>query len=170
MGDDLQREMFHTQEKRNKDLRAPVKCTRSDAWLGDGYYFWDDEIDALKWGHSSKKRTGRFQVYRADINCKNVLNTVFNEEHYRFWVKQVEKAAKHILRKTSIKPTIKDINDYFKERALWDEVDGIMFQDLPSNENFLSVKALYYKKRIQLAVYNLEIISNFCLYKEENCL
>lgn len=142
-----QRKSFHTQEKRIDILDSPVKCTRSDAWLGNGYYFWDDEQDAINWGHNSKKRTGYFQVYRADINCENVLDTVFNEDHYRFWLKQVEKAAKHFLRKTGIKPSIKDINDYFQKRAMWNEVDGIMFQDLPANEDFLLVEALYYKKK-----------------------
>jgi|AntRauTorckE6833_2_1112554.scaffolds.fasta_scaffold06443_3 hypothetical protein len=168
--EDFQRKMFHTQEKRRINLDNPIECIRADAWLGDGFYFWDDEQDAINWGHNSKRRTEYFQIYVGNIDCENVLDTVFNEEHYRFWLKQVEKAAKHFLRKTGIKPSIKDINDYFQERAIWNEVDGIMFQDLPKNEDFLLVRALYYKKRIQLVVYNLGIVSNFDLLKEDKCL
>ena len=86
-----------------------------------------------------------------------------------FWMRQIEKAAKHISKKTGIKATIKEINQYFKEKARWDEVvTGIMFQDLPISDDLL-VKDLYYRKRIQLAVYKLEIISNFAFHLEMNC-
>ena len=86
-----------------------------------------------------------------------------------FWLRQIEKAAKHISKKTGIKAKIKEINQYFKEKARWDEeATGIMFQDLPINDDLL-VENLYYRKRIQLAVYKLEIISNFALHLEMEC-
>ena len=28
---------------------APFKCTRDDAWLGEGYYFWDTFINCAHW-------------------------------------------------------------------------------------------------------------------------
>ena len=161
--------MYHTQEKRKHILTSPVICTKDNAWLGDGYYFWDDIEDAESWGDNSKRKTGAYQIYQANINCENVLDTVFNEEHYKFWKKQIEKAAQKIAITTGSKPTIKEINAYFKERGGWGSVVGIMFQDLPQNQNFLMVFSFYYRKRIQLAVYNLEIVSNFALNKEEIC-
>ncbi|MCH8494498.1 MAG: hypothetical protein LAT57_02545 [Balneolales bacterium] len=162
--------MYHTQEKRGLDLTQPIICIRDDAWLGDGYYFWDDEDDAIRWGTSSKKRTGRYQIYTADIATDNVLNTVFNEDHYRLWLRLVEKAAKHFLKKTGLKPSIKDINDFFREKAEWDEVDGILFQDIPLNDTYTHVRSFYYRKRIQLVVYNLGIIRGFSLYSEAPCI
>ncbi len=175
----MARNMFHTQENRDQELIEPIICLREDAWLGEAYYFWYDEFDAHRWGKTSKKKTGRYEIYSADIECDNVLDTVFNEEHYLFWLKQIEKVATKIVKQTGEKPTLKEINDYFKDRATWDEVDGIMFQDLPSNFNFLLVKpieyrnnkkmAFIYRKRIQLAVYNLEIVNNFVLFTIEDC-
>lgn len=165
---ELKRLMYHTQEKRMIKLASPILCTRNYAWLGEAYYFWADELDAINWGHTSKKKTGFFEIYKANVECEKVLDTVFNEEHYMFWMRQIEKAAKHIS-KTGIKATIKEINQYFKEKARWDEVvTGIMFQDLPISDDLL-VKDLYYRKRIQLAVYKLEIISNFAFHLEMNC-
>lgn len=170
--------MFHTQEHRRKELDSPIMCLRDDAWLGEAFYFWYDEEDAHRWGHSSKKRTGSYEIYSAVIECEDVLDTVFNEEHYLFWLKQIEKVAKKIIKSTGEKPTLKEINDYFKERATWDEVTGIMFQDLPNNHRFLLVKPIeyrtksrpfVYKKRIQLAVYNLEIVENFIQMTIETC-
>lgn len=161
--------MYHTQERRTIRLKAPVVCEREDAWLGDGYYFWDDVVDAEQWGHNSKRETGYFEVYKAEILIDNFLDTVFNEAHYRFWISQVEKAAEQIRRKTGLKPTIKEVNEYFKERAIWSEVDGIIFQDIPEKDNILKVKAFYYRKRIQAAVYNLEIITTFAFHSESRC-
>lgn len=161
--------MYHTQEQWDSKLSRPILCVRRNAWLGTAYYFWDDEIDAIQWGHKSKKNTGFFEVYKATIESDNVIDTVFNEEHYNFWVKQIEKAAKHISIKTGFKASIKDINQYFKDKAKWSEItDGIMFQDLPVSDDLL-VRDLYYRKRIQMAVYNLEIICNFAFHFNMEC-
>ncbi|MDR2449097.1 MAG: hypothetical protein LBD52_03980 [Prevotellaceae bacterium] len=160
----LRRLMYHTQEKRSRLLNAPVMCNKCDAWLGDGYYFWNDEIDALHWGGNSKRKTGYFEIYSATISCENILDTVFNEEHYKFWIKQIEKAAKYIIKKTNIKPTISEINQYFKEKAKWENLtDGIMFQDLPHSTDLLVIN-FNYRKRIQLVAYKLKIIHNFALH------
>lgn len=174
----MEREVYHTQEKRHQVLTGPCECTRDDAWLGNGYYFWYDLDDAEKWGRECKVATGRYDVYKAKVDCSDVLDTVFNEEHYLFWLRQIEKAAKQIVIKTGQKPTIKELNDYFKQRAMWSEVTGIMFQDLPTNFNYLMVKPIEYrykkqpfayKKRIQIVVYNIEIICTFALVLTDTC-
>lgn len=162
--------MYHTQEKRGSNiLEAPIMCTRFDAWLGEGYYFWDNEIDAIHWGNNSKNRTGRFQIYKAFISEEDILNTVFNEEHYKFWIAQIEKIAKAIIKKTGSKASLKEVNQYMKERAGWNKnISGIMFQDLPNSEDLL-VMGLFYRKRIQLVAYKLEIIKEFSLKEERMC-
>src|SRR5688500_257725 len=144
----MEEDFYHTQEKRSVKLSAPELCTKDNAWLGEGFYFWTDEQDAIFWGNSSKTRTGEYEIYKADIDTENVLDTVFNKEEYLFWVKQVEKAAKTFVKKTGIKPTLKEINDYFKEKGIWDEVDGILFQDISSNHIHFMVKEFQYRKRI----------------------
>lgn len=161
--------MYHTQESWPDRLDKPVLCEREDAWLGEGFYFWEDMLDAEQWGHNSKRRTGRFEIYESKIIVDDFLDTVFNEEHYRFWINQVEKTADAIQLKTGFKPTLKEINEYFKEKSLWSEVDGIIFQDIPENDNILKVKSFYYRKRIQAVVYNTEIILTFAFCKEDLC-
>jgi hypothetical protein len=174
----MTRLFYHTQEHRGIQLESPIICRRDDAWLGEAYYFWYDELDADRWGSTSKKNTGRYEIYSSSVDCTNVLDTVFNEEHYLFWLNQVEKAATKIIKLTKEKPTLKEINDYFKKVGVWDEVDGIMFQDLPNNFDFLLVKPIAYRhkqrpfayrKRIQVAIYNVKIILTFARYKIENC-
>jgi hypothetical protein len=172
---------YHTQESRDLVLTEPIPCTREDAWLGNAIYFWYEIEDAEEWGNNSKKQYGYYEIYTSEIETENVLNAVFNEEHYYFWYRQIEKVAKEIISKTNIKPSIKELNDYFKERGTWNDVDGILFQDLPTNPNKLLIKPIEYnnkskritfpyRKRIQLAVYNSRIIHTFSLLKKEKCI
>lgn len=173
------REMYHTQECRKKRLKEPIICERDDAWLGEAYYFWDDYDDADKWGNNSKRKTGKYEIYKANIDCENVLDTVFNEEHYRFWLSRIELVAKKIAKDTLHKPTIKELNDYFKERGDWQEVTGILFQDLPNVEHYTLIEKIYkdkniyfaYKKRIQLALFDKskKVLTTFAHFVTKDC-
>ena len=166
----MNRICYHTQECRGDKLSKPIKCEKDNAWLGIGYYFWIDENDALFWGQVSKRRTGKYDVYVSEIECDDVLDTVFNEDHYRFWVKNIEKAAKIILKKTSLKPTLKEINEFFLERGVWEGVDGIMFQDISKNELHYLVQQFQYKKRIQLGLFNIKKMTNFTHHYTGDCV
>ena len=68
-----------------------------------------------------------------------------------------------------------------KKEELGMILDGILFQDLPTNPNKLLVKPIEYnnnskrvvfpyRKRIQLAVYNSKIIRTFAFLKREECI
>ncbi len=155
---------YHTQENRNNRLSEPILCVKENAWLGEAYYFWENEDDAVFWGIKFKTKTGKYDIYKAEIIFDNILDTVFNREHYYFWIKQIEKAAKNFVKKTGSKPTLKEINDFFKEKGIWTNIDGILFQDISENPVHFMVKEFQYKKRIQLALYHKEKIINFALH------
>lgn len=144
---------YHTQESRKTILSSPIPCTRDDAWLGNGIYFWYELEDAEDWGNNSKRRTNYYEIYKSEIQIENILDSVFNEEHYYFWLKQIEKVAKAIISKTKMKPSIKELNDYFKERGTWDVLDGILFQDLPTNSKKLLIKPIEYKTSRRFVVF-----------------
>ena len=136
---------YHTQESRKSILKDPIRCVRDDAWLGEAFYFWLDLEDADEWGIKSKRGSKYYEVYQSEIQIDNILDTVFNEEHYFFWFKQIEKVAKAIMSKTKMKPSLKELNDYLKERGLWNEIHGIKFQDLPANTERLLIRPIEYK-------------------------
>jgi hypothetical protein len=161
--------MFHTVERREKRPNQPTLCEKSYAWLGEGYYYWYDLSDAHEWGRKGKRETGECEIYESHIECENILDTVFNEEHYLFWTKNIEHTAEVIRRKTGIKPSIKEINEYFRDKNIWQQQTGIMFQDLPSNPNRSLVNGFFYKKRIQLAVYEIGIVINFNFLIVKKC-
>jgi len=166
----LIREMYHTQERWRTQLTAPIQTKNENAWLGTGYYFWYYEEDATWWGITAKRQTGYYEIYQAQLNCGNILDTVFNEDHYKIWMKYVEKAIATFLKKEKGSLSLKYINDFFKEKGVFDDVDGVMFQDITDNPDFWIVKKFQYKKRIQIAVYNLGIITNFAFRFEGKCV
>lgn len=157
--------MFHTQEKRGSKLSSPIKCTRLDSWFGCAYYFWKNELDADKWGQNSKTRTGFYDVYSAEIESDNILDTVFDEKQYTFFEHSIEKALRDFENKTHRKPDKKFLCNYIMKVAHWDEqVDGILFADSPK-----TVIQVNYCKRIQLALYKIECMLSFKHKKTCKC-
>jgi hypothetical protein len=178
------RKVYHTQDKREIRLKFPVKCVRNDAWLGEAYYFWLNVDDSHMWGINSKRQYGWYEIYTCNIDCENVLDTVFNEPHYDFWLKTIEKVAKIIARDTYHKPTLKELNEYLKERGDWKSVDGIMFQDLPDKEYYSLIEPIVfkekgtniekkryftYRKRVQIALFNTNVMTNFAHFSTKKC-
>ena len=54
---------YHTVEDRGNPefikANAPFKCTRGDAWLSHGFYFWDEDFKRAKdWGEKAYKKNG----------------------------------------------------------------------------------------------------------------
>lgn len=166
----MNRVLYQTLCKRDKRCNAPGLCKKSNAWLGKGYYFWLNEDDAIRWGLDSKYYTRKYEIYKSEIFFDNILNTVFDEGAYNFFVEIIEEAAKIFIKKTNKRPTIKRINDYFNEKGVWAGVDGILFQDLPKSETYGLVQNLYYKKRIQLVVYNKQVVISFVYHSGGECL
>ena len=160
--------MFHTQEKRSEVLISPIVCVNPEAWLGDAFYFWYSEHDAYHWGNVAKRKTGYFEVYQAEIDCEDVLDTVFNEAHYTFWLKNIEKAKIKFAKAGINEVSLSILNNYFKERNIWTQFRGIMFQDISTKRS--GIKDFHYIKRIQLGVFDVNIIANFELKLEYKCV
>ena len=162
----MRREMYHTQEKRQNRLFQPVLCARRDAWLGHAYYFWDDIYDANVWGTKSKRRTGRYEVYKGVIESENILDTVFTETGYQFFLQTINKVIEVFLNKTGRLPEIPDVCNYIMRVAKWNTVlDGVLFSDSPNTD----IEKFNYRKRIQLALYNPKCLVSFEFLKEGLC-
>ena len=162
----MRREMYHTQEKRESRLYQPVLCTRRDAWLGHAYYFWDDMLDADVWGAKSKRRTGHYEVYKGVIESENILDTVFSESDYQFFLHTINMAIADCQKMTGRMPEISDICRYLMRVAKWDTVlDGVLFSDSPNTD----IERFNYRKRIQLALYKPNSLTSFEFVKEGRC-
>ncbi len=158
----MERVCFHTQECRGTEkLTKPVECKRDDAWFGIANYFWENFDDAIFWGKVSKRSTGKYDIYTANVNTENFLDTVFNEQHYKVWLNAIEKLALKFKIELGKELSLKELNEYFRSKGLYKTVDGVVFQDISNNENHFLIKGMQYKKRIQLAVFSNKVIKDF---------
>jgi len=167
---------YHTQEARPVNLEKPILCDDNLAWLGEGYYFWVEEEFAKIWGEDKKKQTtGSYNIYTALIVPDYLLNTTFRESEYFFFKDCIEKAIQNF-KNIGEEINLKDIHQYMKD-TFWDDIGitGIVYDDLPINTQRTTkkgslhrvhseVKPLYYKKRIQIVVFDLGNIKDFKLH------
>lgn len=159
---------YQTTEKRNIRVERPIFCRKGNAWLGKAFYFWKHLDDARIWGKRFNLRKKFFEVYSSDIESDNILDTVFNQQDYYFFLEEVEAFAKRFNELVGRKPTIEDTCDFYNQYNVWEGIDAVLFQDLPLNELSL-VERYYYRKRIQLAVYKEAIIKNYIYVEEGKC-
>lgn len=159
--------VFHTQDSTHTKLSSAKKCNRGDAWLGVGYYFWVDEEFAHFWGKDSKKRYGKYDIYSAHIDEEGFLNATFSEQEYYFFQKSIEKARKHLVKNLSRPVKLGDVHKFLADKV-WPSLNikGIIFDDVPKNAEakgriYSDLLPLYYKKRIQVVVFNEGNILNF---------
>lgn len=162
----MRREVYHTQEKWQNRLVQPIRCTRRDAWLGFGYYFWGDLYDAVIWGLQSKKNTGAYEIYKGVVDSDNILDTVFSEEGYRFFLTAIDEVIEDCQKKSGRRIGTNDVCKYLMKKARWQDIlDGVMFADSPNTE----IEKFNYRKRIQLVLYKLDCLMSFDFLKEGIC-
>lgn len=166
---------YHTQEYRaqSNPLKKPIKCVGNNAWLGIGYYFWTELEFAKYWGEDFKSNnTGYYDIYKASLNCENCINAVFDEDGYFFFRDKIEETIDHFSKNT-LNVTLEQIHCFLSEN-IWPSlnVEGIIYDDKPINPKksdriYSEIPDLYYKKRIQIVLFNLINIRIFELFLEE---
>ncbi len=165
---------YHTQEHRgsHSTLQNPIKCIGEDAWIGTGYYFWTEVEFAHYWGQDFKMKTGAYDIYKAKLSYEKCINAVFDEEGYLFLREKVEETILYFNDK-GISVNLQQVNDFLAEN-IWGNigVEGIIYDDKPVNPRrkdrvYSVIPNLYYKKRIQVVIFNIENICNFTLYLQQ---
>ncbi|MCC7467224.1 MAG: hypothetical protein IT261_13180 [Saprospiraceae bacterium] len=165
---------YHTQEWRAKGvLEAPIKCTSDNAWLGIGYYFWTDLRFAHFWGKDFKsKSTGAYDIYVAHLDISHCINAVFDENGYFFFKEKIEQTIS-FFKERGIDISLKKVHRFLADEV-WRElgVTGIIYDDIPINKRdntriHSEIPDLYYNKRIQVVIFDLEHITDFSVLLEE---
>jgi hypothetical protein len=152
---------YHTNEHRG-DLII-VYAQGFHQWLGDAYYFWQDIEFAEEWATNARNGYPAADIYEVELDLnfdtdEFVIDTVFNEEHYYKFIEKIERFSDVYFAKFNQKPSIEDFNSFIFDLKipLWKDIKAIRFQDLPNNDkkNYLKVKGFFYKKRIQIALFD----------------
>lgn len=167
---------FHTPHFSDPPHKFPVLADGYENWIGDGYYFWQDEQFAKWWGQNKKcggsNLARRYIIYKTQLTFEedDFIDTVFNEDDYYQFVDKIEEFAKQYQKKLKKIPDLKEFNEFIEAFNIWTSIKVIRFQDLPAQDEHIQVKGFYYKKRIQIRVNDPTIITNFAVYKNLACI
>ena len=170
--------IFQTLENRENadeiENHGPYMCTRSDAWLGDGYYFWDTFIGhAHSWG--KKAYSNKYFICQADFvsNPEQLFDLVGNMQHLNI-LKEASRMTKEFDRPCTVAGTI----EYLKRKTDFSsDFIAIRARDeySPNSKNLLpftsgSKEYLNITPRVQLCVFQnvSSVVFNFrVIYPEE---
>jgi hypothetical protein len=153
---------------------GPYKCTKDDAWLGHGYYFWEDSMRPAKyWGkkfHDNKYIICKGTCKIDETNCFDLVGSVKHDEF-------LHETIKHLIEMEELTSnvSIPHVIDYlqkigqfpfFASRAeTSDAFDSTYYlteddfkEDIVFNAKFSKVKVRL-NKVIQLCIYDLEKVN-----------
>lgn len=117
---------------------GPFKCTHARAWLGSGYYFWDDEIEvAHKWAKEAGYNSNYIICKSSyDYDTQNYLDLVGHPKHLKlfreFYTALKKRLPNKKIKVPSLIEFVKDElgKDFFykaiRARSEWQEYDYIV--------------------------------------------
>lgn len=132
---------------------GPFKCTRSNAWLGFGYYFWDTKIEwAYNWGKNSYKNIGKDYVIgecqlELDETCFDLFGSV---EHQSSFTEVIELLKTHPNTKGANNLNVPNVITYMKSKGIFD-YKSIRASDMSYMNN---VKIYFTKKKKEYTILN----------------
>ena len=141
------------EDQDNQDVietEGPFKCTRTDAWLGHGYYFWDTNMDwAIGWGLSSYQAKGRkFVIGRCQLDLsKDCFDLQGNVAHQQDIIQAIE-----VMRESGkIQPHHKLILPYvikfLRSKGLFP------YKSIRANDNYQKVRQIFFNPDKQEYMY-----------------
>ncbi|MDD4698439.1 MAG: hypothetical protein PHR52_13000 [Fermentimonas sp.] len=143
--------LFHTIEDRDNpdqiESHAPFKCIRNDAWLGDGYYFWDTFIENAHWW-GKKVKPGGYVIleYQCDSNSNKLFDLQGNMNHVSQFKEIVELLRKQRL--LNEKTTVPWVIEYLKKKTDFATIyEAIRIYGHYSKSYSTTVKMLFSKNK-----------------------
>lgn len=116
---------YHTVEDRDNpdeiEADGPFKCSRRDAWLGPGYYFWDSRIAwAHKWGKDAYERKGNnYVICQAELdNSPSIMLDLFGNVLHQEEFLQAYQLLKSRLGNSDEYPLVSEILHFLHQQNL----------------------------------------------------
>ena len=116
--------VFQTlEDKGNPDYvenSGPFPCHRKNAWLGDGYYFWDSFIEnAHWWGCEGARYANGYFICKAnyDFEESSCFNLIDNPEHFQLFnntKKIMQEKGLYVTNQTTVSRIIEHIKNTLK--------------------------------------------------------
>lgn len=139
---------------------GPYICTRRDAWLGTGYYFWDSNMDwAISWGENSYLRFQKeYVIGRCWIDlsqkCFDLLGNVAHQLELKEVIEVMKNSGKIRQGQRLIMPNIIEFlkrNEIFPYKSIRigdnNETIQIHFNDQKRKREYMLIN-----QRVQICV------------------
>lgn len=160
---------FHTlEDRKNPDYIkkfAPFACTRSDAWLSYGYYFWErDLLRAHAWGKQAYG-DNKYVICECLLELPNMLDLVGNREHQDKMRELVTYLAKTHPALQGVEPPLSKaialLRLWQKKRRIANfPYDSVRAQDFPNPATYKFVEKE--NRRVETTILNPRI--QICLF------
>lgn len=135
------------------EKEGPFKCIRSDAWLGQGYYFWDTNMDwAIQWGKNSYEKSNKeYVIGRCRVNLDAKCYDLFGNVAHLIDLKQIIKAIVDTGYLSKDRITVPKLIEYLKSKGLF---------------NYNSIRAGDFPKKPHQLPFNFKLVGNKFVIKE----
>ncbi len=169
------RRVFQTLNDENPDNvenNGPFPCKKENAWLHNGYYFWDQDIDVAHWW-GEKGYNGSYIIcesyFQYDIKfCWDLHNEHTAREEFRLIAKEVK--TRGVNNKKEVK--VRDIIEYLQKKNMFKYhairlagMNSIGFND-PLYERHILDKKARYKKQAIIWEYDNRPAIQVCFYQK----
>jgi len=148
------------------ETEGPFECTRSGAWLGIGYYFWDTNIDwAIAWGENAYGVYGKeYVIGRCKINLAiDCFDLVGSVKHQNDLLEVIEVMIKSKKIKNSNEAIIPNVLSFMKSNNIF-PFKSIRAADMHNN----IVKLQYKKDKKEYMVVNQRV--QICVIEKKDVL
>jgi hypothetical protein len=150
---------YHTLEDRGNvdeiEEWGPKQCLRKNAWLGDGYYFWDGDIFwAHDWGKKSYKD---YLIFESEVTIDEKTFDLFgNTLHKKEFSQIIHELIKTGHFKSMNMVTVPKVIEYLKKYAGFN-YNSIRAADYPNKAFMVSFggannEAMYLNERVQVCL------------------
>ena len=149
--------------------KAPFLCDRTDAWLGEGYYFWDTLIEnAHWWGETVYKQKGHVVLkFLCDSINEKCFDLHGNLEHLNNFNEISDALEKEGLINKST--TVAWVIQYLKLNADLDKrYDGIRVYGHNSKSRHKTIKMLFRQGRNSNQYLELAPPVQLCLFRKDS--
>lgn len=167
------KEVYQTLRYQNNNdvvLRdGPFKCTQNNAWLGHGYYFWEDSLKPAKyWGkrfHDNKYIICKALCKIDENNCLHLVGSVKHAEYFEEALKQLSK-----LGELTAEVTVPHVIDFLMKAGQFpfsasraetsDAFDANLYL---TEEDFK--EDIIFNKKLNVAKVKLNLVIQLCIYE-----
>ncbi|MBV6484224.1 MAG: hypothetical protein KFKLKKLM_00716 [Flavobacteriales bacterium] len=156
------------------EQQGPFLCSRDNAWLGEGYYFWDYHIELAHWW-GEPERSG----YREYIICQ-AFCTLDNEkcwdlhnkgQHRDEFIQALEMIISLRISRKPHEITVDQVIEFLKKRNAFQKYEAIRVMGVNSanfNRNMTKIGARVFFKNSKHAFYDLFPQIQICLFQKRS--